>query len=106
MEHHIPRKDFRPTVEHPEFQGLLRRKRRFVVPLFISFMLFYFTLPVLSSFTDLLNTPVIGAITLAWVYAGAQFVMTWTLCHLYLHRAQRMDRDARQMREAIERGEL
>jgi uncharacterized membrane protein (DUF485 family) len=38
-----------------------------------------------------LDVNVIGAINLAWIYAFAQFAMTWILMHLYVSRANRWD---------------
>lgn len=54
-------------------------------------MVFYFGLPVLTGFTTVLNGPAIGAISWAYVYAFAQFIMTWTLLHMYVSRANRWD---------------
>lgn len=53
----------------------------------VFFLLFYFALPILTSYTDVLNHPAIGPITWAWVFAFAQFVMTWVLCILYSRKA-------------------
>jgi uncharacterized membrane protein (DUF485 family) len=38
-----------------------------------------------------LDVNVIGAINLAWIYAFAQFAMTWILMHLYVSRANGWD---------------
>jgi hypothetical protein len=46
-------------------------------------------LPFLTAFTTVLDVNVIGAINLAWIYAFAQFAMTWILMHLYVSRANR-----------------
>lgn len=73
------------------FQELVKSKKAFVVPATIFFMIFYFGLPVLTGFTTVLNAPAIGPISWAYVYAFAQFVMTWTLLHMYINRANRWD---------------
>ena len=39
----------------------------------------------------LLNTPAIGAISWAWLFALTQFVMTWVLCGLYAKKAAKFD---------------
>ncbi|MGV2788144.1 DUF485 domain-containing protein, partial [Clostridium perfringens] len=39
-----------------------------------------------------LNHPAIGPITWAWVFAFAQFIMTWVLCILYSRKAAQFDR--------------
>lgn len=75
----------------PRFQELLAQKRRFLVPLTIFFFLFYFLLPILTSYTHLLNGQAFGAVSWAWVFGFAQFVMTWTLCGVYMKQASRFD---------------
>lgn len=73
------------------FKELIRSKKAFIIPATIFFMVFYFTLPFLTAFTTVLNFSVVGAITGAYVYAFAQFAMTWILAHLYLSRANKWD---------------
>jgi uncharacterized membrane protein (DUF485 family) len=73
------------------FQELVRSKKAFILPATIFFMVFYFGLPVLTGFTTVLNGSAIGAISWAYVYAFAQFIMTWTLLHMYVSRANRWD---------------
>lgn len=73
------------------FQQLIKSKKAFIIPATIFFMVFYFTLPFLTAFTTVLNFTVVGAITGAYVYAFAQFIMTWGLAHLYLSQANKWD---------------
>ncbi|MGB3633431.1 MAG: DUF485 domain-containing protein [Rubrobacteraceae bacterium] len=73
------------------FKELIRSKKAFIIPATIFFMVFYFTLPFLTAFTTVLNFSVIGAITGAYVYAFAQFIMTWVLAHIYLSKANTWD---------------
>jgi uncharacterized membrane protein (DUF485 family) len=73
------------------FKELIRRKRAFIIPATIFFMLFYFGLPFLAAFTTVLNVKVIGPLTLAYLYAFAQFAMTWIIMHLYVNRANKWD---------------
>jgi uncharacterized membrane protein (DUF485 family) len=73
------------------FRELTQRRRAFIIPATIFFFVFYFGLPFLTAFTTLLDANVIGAINLAWVYAFAQFAMTWILMHLYVSRANWWD---------------
>ena len=74
------------------FQELTRKKKAFILPATIFFLVFYFGLPVLAGFTTVLNGYAIGSITWAYVYAFAQFAMTWILMHLYVSRANRWAR--------------
>lgn len=80
------------------FQELMQRKKRFIIPATVFFLVFYLGLPVLAGFTTILNAPVVGALTWAWVYALAQFIMTWTLLHLYVSRANKWDEIVKDVR--------
>ncbi len=73
------------------FKELIKSKRAFIIPATIFFMLFYFGLPFLAAFTTVLNVKVIGPLTLAYIYAFAQFAMTWIIMHLYVNRANKWD---------------
>jgi uncharacterized membrane protein (DUF485 family) len=87
------------------FKALARRKKAFIVPATIFFIVFYFGLPVLAGFTTVLNGEVIGSITWAYVYAFAQFAMTWILMHLYVSRANRWDELVDRARNEAAEGE-
>jgi uncharacterized membrane protein (DUF485 family) len=83
------------------FQEFARRRKAFIIPATIFFVVFYFGLPVLAAFTTVLNAKVLGPLTLAYVYAFAQFAMTWILMHLYVSQANQWDELAdRARREA------
>ncbi|MDA1476782.1 DUF485 domain-containing protein [Bacillus changyiensis] len=84
--------DYNKAVTSPTFQKLLKRKRAFIVPMVIFFLTFYFLLPLLTAYFEFLNQPALGAITWAWIFAFAQFVMTWTLCIVYTKKAQQYDK--------------
>lgn len=88
-------------TEHETFHQLMREKNRFIVPAIIFSLIFYFTLPVLTSYTTILNTKIVGDITWAWTFAFSQFIMTWTLCVLYSRRARRFDALVRQLKEEV-----
>ncbi|TCI46409.1 DUF485 domain-containing protein [Exiguobacterium sp. SH3S2] len=79
-------------VESATFHQLMREKNRFILPSIIFSLIFYFTLPISTSYFTFLNIPVAGDITWAWVLAFAQFFMTWTFCVLYSRRARRFDK--------------
>ncbi|ACQ69328.1 protein of unknown function DUF485 [Exiguobacterium sp. AT1b] len=88
-------------TEHETFHRLMREKNRFIVPAIIFSLIFYFTLPILTSYTTILNTPLIGDITWAWAFAFSQFIMTWTLCVLYSRRARRFDALVEQLKNEV-----
>ncbi|MEH7502036.1 DUF485 domain-containing protein [Neobacillus drentensis] len=86
-----PESDYTSIVQSSSFQTLLSEKKKFIIPVTIFFFCFYFALPVLTSYTTVLNHKFIGSITWAWVFAFLQFVMTWGLCMLYSKKAARFD---------------
>lgn len=73
------------------FKELIRSKRAFIIPATIFFLVFYFGLVFLAAFTTVLNVKVLGPLSLAYVYAFAQFAMTWILMHVYVSRANKWD---------------
>jgi uncharacterized membrane protein (DUF485 family) len=76
----------------PEFRALLRRKRRFILPATIFFIVYYFALPVLVGyFPELMARKVAGALNIAYLFALSQFVMAWVLAWLYVRAAERFD---------------
>ncbi len=87
------------------FKELVRKKRAFIIPATIFFLVFYFGLPFLAAFTTVLNVKVVGSLTLAYVYAFAQFAMTWILMHLYVSRANRWDELVDRSRQEAAEGE-
>ncbi|ANE45606.1 membrane protein [Paenibacillus swuensis] len=87
------------------FRHLMHKKKRFLLPLTLFFLVFYFMLPVLTSYTDVLNKPALGPISWAWVFAFGQFVMTWTLCVMYSRKSRDWDRDIKRIREQAGREE-
>ncbi|WHX99708.1 DUF485 domain-containing protein [Neobacillus sp. DY30] len=83
--------DYTSIVQSASFQKLLSEKKKFIIPITIFFFCFYFALPILTSFSTVLNNKFIGSISWAWVFAFLQFVMTWGLCMLYSKKAAKFD---------------
>ncbi|MBD0383532.1 DUF485 domain-containing protein [Paenibacillus sedimenti] len=88
------------------FQRLMAKKKRFILPMSIFFLVFYFILPVMTSYTKVLNENAIGSITWAWVFAFAQFIMTWVLCSLYTRKAAEFDALSDQIKAESEKANL
>ncbi len=93
--------NYREIASSPAFQRLLKRKRLFITPIAIFFFVYYFSLPVLTSYFSFLNQPAIGAITWAWLFAITQFIMTWVLCILYSKKAAQFDQDVNALKNEI-----
>ncbi|WP_251549734.1 DUF485 domain-containing protein [Neobacillus muris] len=94
--------DYNSIVQSASFQTLLSEKKKFIIPFTIFFFCFYFALPILTSYSKVLNTKFIGEITWAWVFAFLQFIMTWGLCMLYSKKAAKFDDLTKQIKS--ERG--
>ncbi|WP_100523435.1 DUF485 domain-containing protein [Mycobacteroides abscessus] len=90
------------VVQSSAFKKLLKSKKTFIIPMTIFFFLFYFSLPLMTSYTTVLNQKAFGPVTWAWVFAFAQFVMTWTLCYLYSKRANSFDEKTKQILSSIQ----
>ncbi|MGD8188985.1 DUF485 domain-containing protein [Brevibacillus ginsengisoli] len=88
----MTQKDWKSIARSSSFQELIRLKKGFIIPAVIFFIIFYFTLPILTGYTTVLNGKVIGVISWAYIYALAQFVMTWSLCHMYMSKAKKFDK--------------
>ncbi|MBX9975585.1 DUF485 domain-containing protein [Cytobacillus firmus] len=86
--------DYEKVSSSREFKNLISAKKKFLIPLSIFFLTFYFLLPLLSYYFTFLNAPLIGPISGAWVFAFAQFIMTWILCMIYVKKANRFDQMA------------
>jgi uncharacterized membrane protein (DUF485 family) len=83
--------DWTKIAQSPPFRSLLADKKRFLAPVTCFFLAFYFALPLMTSYSTALNKPAVGAITWAWIFAFAQFIMTWALAAVYTRRAAQFD---------------
>ena len=89
--------DFVKVEESQQFKNFMHAKKRFIVPMTIFFLVFYFTLPILTSYTTFLNASFFGDISWVWVFAISQFMMTWVLSTIYVKRANRFDEMAEEI---------
>ncbi|WP_010650395.1 DUF485 domain-containing protein [Oceanobacillus massiliensis] len=85
--------DFEKVESSPQFQQFMANKKKFIVPVTIFFLVFYFLLPILTSYTTFLNTPAVGDISWVWIFAVAQFIMTWVVCSIYVKKAASFDEE-------------
>ena len=90
-----PRPDWAAIERLPEFRALLRAKRAFLLPACLFFVAYYFALPALVGYwPEMMSTPVVGRINIAYLFALSQFVMAWVLMAVYVRRARAFDRMA------------
>lgn len=52
----------------------------------------------------MLNTPAFGDVTWAWVFAFAQFIMTWALCMIYSKKAESFDEISQKILQDMQKG--
>lgn len=83
--------DYSRIANSPQFKALMAKKKRFLVPMSLFFFAYYFTLPLLTSYSKILNTPAFGSVSWAWVFAFSQFIMTWVLCIVYSRKSNEYD---------------
>lgn len=89
--------DYEAVEQSEEFQTLMTKRKKFIVPYTIFFLVFYFLLPIFTSYTTFLNKPAIGDVSWVWLFAIGQFVMTFTLSIVYVRKANHFDDDAEEI---------
>ena len=96
--------DWQAVERSPEFRELVKRKKAFVIPGTIFFLAWYFGFIVLAGYApDFMGREFLtDGLTVGYVLALSQFVMTWVLGWLYLRKADRtFDPLAARAREAV-----
>ena|SRR5436305_2043220 len=92
-------------AESQEFKDLMATKKTFIVPAFVFFVVYYFSLPVLVGYAPtFMATKVIGQVNLAYLFALSQFFMAWIIAFLYVKAANNFDRLAKDILEKAENG--
>lgn len=97
--------DWDRIAQSPMYREMVAAKARFVVPATALFLVYYFALPILVGYwPEMMSTPVIGVLNVAYLFALSQFFMTWLLAYLYMRVAARFDTMSEQIvREALAR---
>jgi uncharacterized membrane protein (DUF485 family) len=84
--------DWKRLAASAEFKKLIARKKALVVPAFLFFFVYYLALPVSVGYAPkLMSTPVLGAVTLAYLFALSQFLVGGILAWLYGRAAAKWD---------------
>ena len=83
--------DWTAAEQTPQFRELVRRRRRFVVPATIFFLAWYLGFIVLAGYApDFMGEQFLtDGLTVGYMLALSQFVMTWGLAWLYLRKSDR-----------------
>lgn len=83
--------DWEAVERSPEFQELVRRRRRFVIPATAFFLTWYLGFIVLAGYAeDFMGESVYEGLTVGYVLALTQFLMVAVLGLLYLRQANRV----------------
>jgi uncharacterized membrane protein (DUF485 family) len=88
---HHPEIDWKAAERSPEFVELVRKRRSFVVPATIFFLVWYFGFIILAGYAEgfMGETFITDGLTVGYALALTQFVMTWGLGYWYLRKADR-----------------
>ncbi|HET9697173.1 MAG TPA: DUF485 domain-containing protein [Terriglobales bacterium] len=74
-----------------EFKLLLIAKSEFVIPAVITFVVYYFLLPISVGYFPQLMDKRVGPVNLAYLFALSQFFVAWTIAALYVRGARKFD---------------
>ena len=87
-----PEIDWIAAERSSEFRELVRRRKAFVIPATLFFLAWYFGFIVLAGYApDFMGEEfLVDGLTVGYVLALTQFVMTWVLGWMYLRRADRV----------------
>ena len=98
--------DWQAVEQSPEFNELVRRRRRFVYPATAFFLAWYLGFIALCGYApDFMAESVHEGLTVGYVLALTQFVMVFTLGIMYLRRSEKVyDPLAERVREIALRG--
>jgi len=96
--------DWDVVANNEEFKDLMAAKARFIVPVTLFFVVYYFALPVLVGYAPkFMSRPVIGPVNIAYLFALSQFFMAWFIAWRYVKAAERFDAMARSVLEHLAR---
>jgi uncharacterized membrane protein (DUF485 family) len=74
-----------------EFKLLLIAKAEFVIPAVITFIVYYFLLPISVGYFPQFMDRRIGPVNLAYLFALSQFFVAWLIAALYVRGARKFD---------------
>ncbi|HEY8578250.1 MAG TPA: DUF485 domain-containing protein [Beijerinckiaceae bacterium] len=85
------RVDWEAVERAPEFQELVRRRRRFVLPATIFFLAWYLGFILLAGYApDFMGESIYEGFTVGYLLALTQFVMVWVLAAWYIRKSDRV----------------
>jgi uncharacterized membrane protein (DUF485 family) len=94
------------VAESRPFKDLMATKRTFVVPAFIFFLTYYFSLPILVGYAPgFMSTKIWCDVNLAYAFALSQFFMAWIIAALYVRAADNFDKLSKDIVDAALKGD-
>lgn len=100
------KKFLREFGKSKEFKAMIKKRQTFLFSTTFIFLALYISLPILTSFTSVLDQKVYGEITLVWIYALSLFAMTIILCSFYISQAKKHDKRVAALIEKYHNGGL
>jgi uncharacterized membrane protein (DUF485 family) len=98
MADHKQPPDWDALARSGAFRTLIAAKMRFLIPVSVFFIIYYFALPILVGyFPEAMKKRVWGAVNWAYLFALSQFFMAWALAWIYVRKAADWDRQAREV---------
>ena len=94
-----PKIDYEAIIASHEFKQLLSAKKKFTIPYTVFYIAYSLLLPVMAFYSNVLNTPVFGDITWAWIYAISFIPVSLTVCNIYVRKAVSFDQRAKEILE-------
>lgn len=86
------RNDWDKIAESSQFQTLIKKKKAFLIPTVIFFMIYCFALPVMAGyFKPLMIKEIPGFVNFAYLFAVSQFIVAWALAYIYTKKANQFD---------------
>ena len=89
---HHPEFDWEAVERSPEFRELIKRKKAFVIPGTLFFLAWYFGFIILAGYApEFMGEEFLtDGLTVGYVLALSQFLMTWGLGWLYLRKSDKV----------------
>lgn len=76
-----------------EFKNLVALKKLFIIPAFVFFFVFYFSLLVLVGYApEWMSIRIFRTVNLAYLFALSQFLVGWLIAWLYMKASAKFDR--------------
>ena len=101
---HRPRREYLAVLKSPEFQDLRHRYRRWVLPVTVASLLWYFVYVILAAYAhDFMSQRLVGNINVGLVMGLLQFVTTFAVTWAYVRYADRvLDPRSARIRDEME----